>query len=60
MYTEEDLRKNIVESVFPTPLFGENYIDWHSDNGECGLTLIIGDDYFDITINKRIIEEETN
>jgi hypothetical protein len=37
MRTAEDIRKEIVDGLFNKPILGENYIDWHTDDGECGL-----------------------
>ncbi len=32
---------------------GSGYIDWHTDNNECGLTVTLANnERFDITINK--------
>ena len=56
-YYAEYLRRDIVEAMLATPTLGENYIDWHADDGTCGLTLIIDGEHFDITIVKRAPEE---
>lgn len=55
MRTAEGIRKEIVESIFNTPKLGENYIDWHTENGECGLTLIFkhANEKFDIIIRRK-------
>lgn len=55
MHTAEDIRKDIVESFFNNPKLGENYIDWHTENGECGLTLIFkhANEVFEIIIKQR-------
>lgn len=53
--TAEDIRKEIVESMFNKPILGENYVDWHTVDGECGLTLIFksANEKFDILIKRR-------
>ena len=55
MKTAEDIRKEIVEGLFNKPILGENYIDWHTDDGECGLTIIFknANEEFDIIIRKQ-------
>jgi hypothetical protein len=55
MRTAEDIRKEIVEGLFNKPILGENYIDWHTDDGECGLTIIFKNakEEFDIIIRKQ-------
>ena len=55
MRTEEDMRKQIIEAMFNNPKLGENYIDWHTEGGECGLTLMFKNtnEKFDIIIRKR-------
>ena len=56
MRTAEDIRKNIAEAFFNNPILGKHYVDWHTENGECGLTLIFKstNEEFDITIRKKI------
>lgn len=53
--TAEDMRKQIVESLFNDTKLGENYIDWHTEDGKCGLTLIFknANEIFDILIERR-------
>lgn len=55
MRTAEDMRKQIVEALFNNPKLGANYIDWHTEFGECGLTLIYNNqnEQFDIVIKKK-------
>ena len=55
MRTAEDIRKDIVEAFFNNPKLGENYIDWHTENGECGLTLMFknANEEFDIIIRRK-------
>ena len=53
--TAEDMRKQIVEALFNNPQLVENYVDWHTEDGKCGLTLIFknANEMFDILIEKR-------
>ena len=55
MKTLEEIRKNIVGMFFDTPVLGENYVDWHTEDGECGVTLIFKDANveFDVIIRRR-------
>ena len=55
MRTAEDIRKDIVQSLFNNPKLGEHYIDWHTENGECGLTLIFksANERFDLIIKRK-------
>ena len=55
MRTAEDIRKNIAEALFNNPKLGENYIDWHTEDGECGLTIIFkhANEEFEIVIKKK-------
>ena len=55
MRTAEDIRKDIVEAFFNNPKLGENYIDWHTENGECGLTLMFknANEEFEIIIRRK-------
>ena len=55
MRTVEDMRKEIVEALFNNPKLGEHYVDWHTENGECGLTIMFkhADETFDIIITRR-------
>ena len=54
MKTTENIRKDIIEKFFGTDAkLGVDYIDWHGENGECGLTINIDGGVFDITINKN-------
>ena len=59
MKTAEDIRKDIVEAFFNNPILGEHYVDWHTEDGECGLTLMFknANEEFDIIIKKRIDNE---
>lgn len=55
MRTEENIRKDITEAFFNHPILGKHYIDWHTEDGECGLTLIFKstNEEFDIIIKKK-------
>ena len=55
MKTAEDIRKQIIESLFNTPKLGENYIDWHTENDECGVTIMYPNQnkQFDIIIRSK-------
>ena len=52
-YTENQLRSNIINALFDDPKLGADYIDWHTDEGKCGLTLTFGKSTFDIIIEKK-------
>ena len=52
--TAEMFRKTLVDTLWDgNAILGENYIDWHTESGDCGVTLMstLGD--YDITITKR-------
>ena len=52
--TAEMFRKTLIDTFWDgNAILGENYIDWHTENGDCGLTLmsILGD--YDIVITKQ-------
>jgi hypothetical protein len=53
MYNENELRKDIINKFIAVPVLGENYVDWHTEDGKCGLTLFFGEDRFDIVIEKK-------
>ena len=56
MKTAEEIRDQIIKSVFNNPILGENYVDWHTDNlGECGVTFMYKNQgvVFDIVIRMR-------
>lgn len=59
MRTVEDIRKDIIEAFFNNPILGEHYVDWHTETGECGLTLMFknANEEFDIIIKKHIKED---
>lgn len=56
MKTAEDVRKDIVEAFFNNPILDKHYVDWHTEDGECGLTLMFknANEEFDIVIKKCI------
>ena len=50
----EMFRKTLVDTFWDgNAILGENYIDWHTEDGKCGVTLMstLGD--YDIVITKR-------
>ena len=52
--TSEMFRKILVDAFWDgNAILGKNYVDWHTKNGECGLTLMTtrGDD--DIVFTKK-------
>lgn len=53
MYNENALRRDIINALIAVPTLGVNYIDYHTDDGRCGLTLIFGEDRFELTIEKQ-------
>ena len=59
MRTAEDIRKDIVEALFNNPVLGKQYVDWHTEDGECGLTLMFknANEEFDVVIKKHIKED---
>lgn len=48
-----ELREAIINKILINPKLGVNYIDYHTDNGECGLELIFGEEKFDLIITKK-------
>ena len=52
--TAEKFRKTLIDTFWDgNAILGENYVDWHTKNGKCGLTLMttLGD--YDIIITKK-------
>lgn len=53
----ERFRKTLIDTFFDgndgNAILGENYVDWHTKDGECSVTFIttLGD--YDIIITKR-------
>ena len=53
--TAEMFRKILVDTFWDgNAILGENYIDWHTENGDCGVTLMSASGDYDITITKRV------
>lgn len=53
-FTTEMFRKTLINTFWDgNAILGENYIDWHTEDGKCGLTLMttLGD--YDIIITKK-------
>ena len=55
MKSAEEIRKQIIESFWNKPVLGKHYVDWHTEDGESGLTLMFNDtnEKFDIIIRKK-------
>ena len=55
MKSAEEIRKQIVESFWNNPILGKHYVDWHTEDGECGVTLMFKstNEEFDIIIRKK-------
>ena len=52
--TAEMFRKFLIETFYDdNGILGENYVDWHTKNGECGLTLMTTMGDYDIVITKK-------
>ena len=52
--TAEMFRKFLIETFYDgNGILGENYIDWHTKNGKCGLTLMTTMGDYDIVITKK-------
>ena len=52
--TTERFRKILVDAFWDgNAILGENYVDWHTKNGECGLTLMTTMGDYDIVITKK-------
>ena len=52
--TAEMFRKFLIDAFWDgNAILGKNYADWHTDTGDCGVTLMstLGD--YDIVITKR-------
>jgi hypothetical protein len=47
----ETLRTILLSMIYDKPELGKDYIDWHTeDSGECGVTISLGRQKFDIII----------
>lgn len=54
MKTAENIRREIIKKFFGADArLGTDYIDWHGENGECGLTINIDGEAFGIVISKK-------
>ena len=53
MLTCEKIREWIVNGSWNNPELGVNYVDWHTEKGECGLTIYPCDEEFEIIIKKK-------
>ena len=54
--TVEMFRKILIDAFWDgNAILGEDYVDWHTEDGKCGLTLmtIIGD--YDIVVTKKSV-----
>ena len=52
--TVEDFRNFLIDTFWDgNEVLGKNYIDWHTEDGKCGLTLITALGDYDIVITKR-------
>ena len=53
-FTAEMFRKTLIDAFWDgNAILGKNYVDWHTKDGKCGLTLMttIGD--YDIVVTKK-------
>lgn len=55
MVTAEYVRARIVEKLLITPVLGWNYVDYHTEFGECGLVIKLAGKEFDIIIRAKEI-----
>lgn len=51
--TAEMFRKFLVEAFYDNATLGKNYVDWHTEDGKCGLTLMSTMGDYDIVITKK-------
>ena len=52
--TAEMFRKILIDAFWDgNKILGKNYVDWHTKNGECGLTLMTTMGDYDIVITKK-------
>lgn len=52
--TAERFRKILIDTFWDgNAILGKNYVDWHTKNGECGLTLMTTMGDYDIVITKK-------
>ena len=57
MITEEKVREWIINALCAEPELGVNYVDWHTESGECGMTIYPCGEEFNIVIKKNHIKE---
>lgn len=53
MLTAEKIREWIIYELLSKPVLGQNYVDWHTESGECGLTIYPCGQEFEIIIKKK-------
>ena len=51
--TAEMFRKFLVEAFYDNAILRKNYVDWHTEDGKCGLTLMSTMGDYDIVITKK-------
>lgn len=51
--TAEMFRKFLIEAFYDNAILGKNYVDWHTEDGKCGLTLMSTMGNYDIVITKK-------
>jgi len=52
--TVERIRTWIIEKLFPNPVLGQDYMDYHTENsGECGVIVTLAGKEFDIIIRAK-------
>lgn len=51
--TAEMFRKFLVEAFYDKAILGKNYVDWHTEDGKCGLTLMSTMGDYNIVITKK-------
>lgn len=51
--TAEMFRKFLVEAFYDNAILGKNYVDWHTEDGKSGLTLMSTMGDYDIVITKK-------
>lgn len=60
MITAEKIREWIIYAIWNNPKLGVNYVDWHTETGECGLTIYPCGEEFEIIIKKKDFYEVDN
>lgn len=53
MITAEKVREWIVKAIWKNPILGKHFINWHTEDGECGLTLMFANAEFEIIIRQK-------